>query len=242
MNPSNRNSGILDGHDDNDNALLDSFKQAALKVTTLYKDSLVQNRKAYGSGYQQALQDLYEFISSHPNGTDGEHGMLPVQDLLQFARQRNAQLVNEMGDLAGPCAPTASSPHPSPSLSSTLPNDALPIQPTHSMSSPTASNHLPQPTTTSPCTPSPFQPFQMDPQAQFTLNVPGPFIPWQQSHNTFAMNPDNADSFSHDDPNIKRRMPFQDQLSFLGRPIHGPNNNMMHLDCEPPIKRRPRQG
>ncbi|KAI9305247.1 hypothetical protein BJ944DRAFT_142278, partial [Cunninghamella echinulata] len=49
--------------------LMDSFKAAALKVTTLYKDSLVQNRKAYASGYQQALQDLYEFISSHPSTT-----------------------------------------------------------------------------------------------------------------------------------------------------------------------------
>ncbi|CAO3612147.1 unnamed protein product [Cunninghamella blakesleeana] len=94
---------ILDSYESTENALMDSFKAAALKVTTLYKDSLVQNRKAYASGYQQALQDLYEFISSHPNiaisqeETPMEHGYLPVQDVLTYARQRNAQLNSEMG-------------------------------------------------------------------------------------------------------------------------------------------------
>lgn len=82
---------ILDSYESTENALMDSFKAAALKVTTLYKDSLVQNRKAYAAGYQQALQDLYEFISKHP-----ENGYVPVQEILYFARQRNNQLNAEM--------------------------------------------------------------------------------------------------------------------------------------------------
>ncbi|CAO3703390.1 unnamed protein product [Rhizopus stolonifer] len=70
------NNGILDSYESTENALMDSFKAAALKVTTLYKDSLVQNRKAYAAGYQQALQDLYEFISRHP-----EQGYIPVEQI-----------------------------------------------------------------------------------------------------------------------------------------------------------------
>ncbi|KAI7901344.1 uncharacterized protein BX663DRAFT_514169 [Cokeromyces recurvatus] len=85
-------NNILDSYESTENALMDSFKAAALKVTTLYKDSLVQNRKAFASGYQQALQDLYEFISTQP-----ENGFIPVQDVLAFARQKNNQLTAEMG-------------------------------------------------------------------------------------------------------------------------------------------------
>ncbi|CAO3643038.1 unnamed protein product [Cunninghamella echinulata] len=103
---SQQTQSILDSYESTENVLMDSFKAAALKVTTLYKDSLVQNRKAYASGYQQALQDLYEFISSHPSTTVSqgetlappmEQGYLPVEDLLTYARQRNAQLNSEMG-------------------------------------------------------------------------------------------------------------------------------------------------
>ncbi|SAL95299.1 hypothetical protein [Absidia glauca] len=105
-----RPHSLLDSYESSENALMDSFKAAALKVTTLYKDSLVQNRKAYASGYQQALQDLYEFISSHPCttmsqqesfATPMEQGFLPVQDLLTYARQRNDQLASDMGVSSG---------------------------------------------------------------------------------------------------------------------------------------------
>ncbi|ORZ22648.1 hypothetical protein BCR42DRAFT_488178 [Absidia repens] len=132
-------SSILDSYESSENALMDSFKAAALKVTTLYKDSLVQNRKAYASGYQQALQDLYEFISSHPCTTVShqdtfvsptEHGLLPVQDLLAYARQRNTQLTCDMGvsasmDSSSPSsAHTSVSPQPQQSYSASS-SDAL---------------------------------------------------------------------------------------------------------------------
>ncbi|KAI8067410.1 hypothetical protein BDF21DRAFT_426604 [Thamnidium elegans] len=91
---------ILDSYESTENALMDSFKAAALKVTTLYKDSLVQNRKAYAAGYQQALQDLYEFISSQP-----ENGYIPVEQVLSFARQKNSQLTVQMGHVPPPPPP-----------------------------------------------------------------------------------------------------------------------------------------
>lgn len=81
---------ILDSYESTENALMDSFKAAALKVTTLYKDSLVQNRKSYAAGYQQALQDLFEFISTQP-----ESEYIPVENVLSFARQRNNQLTTD---------------------------------------------------------------------------------------------------------------------------------------------------
>ncbi|KAL0074669.1 hypothetical protein J3Q64DRAFT_1704328 [Phycomyces blakesleeanus] len=118
----NNTNSILDSYESTDNALIDSFKAAALKVTTLYKDSLVQNRKAYAAGYQQALQDLYGFISSHPSTTVSqqgdpytghpvERGFLPVQDLLEFARERNTQLTSEMGSDDGMAPAQSQSMH-----------------------------------------------------------------------------------------------------------------------------------
>ncbi|KAI8978084.1 hypothetical protein BDB01DRAFT_800729 [Pilobolus umbonatus] len=63
-----------------ENGLMDSFKATALKVTTLYKDALVQNKKSYHSGYQQALQDIYEW--SMQNDVSASH-------LIQFLRQKS---------------------------------------------------------------------------------------------------------------------------------------------------------
>ncbi|OBZ86314.1 hypothetical protein A0J61_05636 [Choanephora cucurbitarum] len=96
------NHDVMDSYESTENALLDSFKAAALKVTTLYKDSLAQNRKAYAAGYQQALQDLYEFLSSTQQP---EQGFIPVEDVLQFARQRNNQLVSEIKGTPQPVQP-----------------------------------------------------------------------------------------------------------------------------------------
>ncbi|ORZ21645.1 hypothetical protein BCR42DRAFT_407994 [Absidia repens] len=119
MNDSTTPSSLSDSYATSENALMDSFKAAALKVTTLYRDSLVQNRKAYASGYQQALQDLYEFISSHPKtmvSQQGaivpptEHGSIPVQDLLSYARRRNDQLTSQINGSSDDQSTTTSSP------------------------------------------------------------------------------------------------------------------------------------
>lgn len=91
-----QSGSILSSYDATENALLESFKGAAVKVTNLYKESLAQNRKAYGAGYQQALQDLYEFITSHPSNLGVGGTAVPVEDILAFARQKNAQLMSEL--------------------------------------------------------------------------------------------------------------------------------------------------
>ncbi|KAI8890419.1 hypothetical protein K501DRAFT_281751 [Backusella circina FSU 941] len=136
-------NNIMDSYESSENALMDSFKAAALKVTTLYKDSLVQNRKAYASGYQQALQDLFELISTQP-----ENGYMPVQDILQFARQKNNQLNEEMMMSSGSSSTTFN----------------------------TNNNRPPNPNTCSDGEDPQLQqqkmivnPFQIDPHAQFTF-------------------------------------------------------------------------
>jgi len=53
--------------------LLQSFKQAALAVTTLYKTAASDQAKAYEEGYQDALEDLVGFLDKNNFGLqDGE--------------------------------------------------------------------------------------------------------------------------------------------------------------------------
>jgi hypothetical protein len=166
-------NNIMDSYESSENALMDSFKAAALKVTTLYKDSLVQNRKAYASGYQQALQDLFELISTQP-----ENGYMPVQDILQFARQKNNQLNEEMMLSSGS------------SSSSTSFNTNI--------------NRPPNPNTCADGEDPQLQqqkmianPFQIDPHAQFTF---AHAVPAMRNN----MEWDTSTVFSE---NLKRRMP-----------------------------------
>lgn len=246
---------ILDSYESTEHALMDSFKAAAVRVTTLYKDALAQNRKAYAAGYQQALQDLYEFITSHPNAamlqrTNGgieqqaSRTYLPAEDLLEFARQRNAQLMSEFGQPADEA--TAAQ------------NDATRRQEEHEQhghkmgqqgfatQQPTQNtvDSAAEATTASQATPAgmasftnqqaaikpAFNPFQIDPDTQFT----------------FTASPDAALSrsgipswgngvYEHENvgDSLKRRHNPVD-TTFMGRPL-----NNMHVDNwnEPPFKR-----
>ncbi|EIE86433.1 hypothetical protein G6F46_008769 [Rhizopus delemar] len=189
------NSGILDSYESTENALMDSFKAAALKVTTLYKDSLVQNRKAYAAGYQQALQDLYEFISTHP-----EQGYIPVEQVLGFARQKNSQLNVEMGS-----SPSNHS-HQHPNTHNNNNSNSNTVQKIEEFQ-------------------QKMNPFQIDPQAQFTF-----------THEMPNMRPMEG---LWDQSNIvdghKRRL-GPNELMFMGRAMNMDTNN------EPPFKRnRPRR-
>ncbi|KAI8138016.1 hypothetical protein BJV82DRAFT_632953 [Fennellomyces sp. T-0311] len=96
---------ILSSYESTEHALMDSFKAAAVKVTNLYRDSLTQNRRSFGAGYQQAFQDLYGFLSTH----SAERGNVPVEDILGFLRQKSAQLAEELGE---PVTPAAAPPPP----------------------------------------------------------------------------------------------------------------------------------
>ncbi|KAJ3362037.1 hypothetical protein HDU91_003630 [Kappamyces sp. JEL0680] len=46
---------------------MDAFKLAANSVAMLYKESVQQSRNSFATGYDQALQDVWEFISSTPD-------------------------------------------------------------------------------------------------------------------------------------------------------------------------------
>ncbi|KAJ3010382.1 hypothetical protein HKX48_007436 [Thoreauomyces humboldtii] len=63
MDPSSSgNSAFQPG--ETDPALLDAFKTAAHTVTQLYRESTKQQRRGYEAGYGQCLQDLWQFVSA----------------------------------------------------------------------------------------------------------------------------------------------------------------------------------
>jgi hypothetical protein len=250
-------SNILDSYESTENALMDSFKAAALKVTTLYKDSLVQNRKAYAAGYQQALQDLYGFITSHPGVSVRNHqneqtcapieqGLVPVEDLLNFARSKNAQLNYDLGganpNVEEPMHQESAAPSPTPT------SNASTVQQTFDGSRPAVAA---PPTQTEFFTPTPqqavtnnsapaaknaFNPFQIDPNTQFTFSVPSDVSNMRSSYSDSAnMSLDTNQDVVMD--GLKRRFVTPD-FTFMGRPF----NINIDNGHEPPFKRvRPRR-
>ncbi|KAG0166159.1 hypothetical protein DFQ28_001887 [Apophysomyces sp. BC1034] len=273
MNQQNTSS-ILDSYESTENALIDSFKAAALKVTTLYKDSLVQNRKAYAAGYQQALQDLYGFITSHPsttisqrNGsvaTPVERGFLPVEDLLGFARQRNAQLTSEMGCPSEESLATSQQPATTNSNANTSNIQRLQagdeFKPAQGAFHPSAGNYqtntpgmpsgfhgtaasnrstlldVPQIPSAAVPTVAPTNPFQIDPNTQFTFTPPSHETPHLQSVYANTANSNAWDNNFHQDnfvDGFKRRLTPSD-LTFMGRTMSNMNVDTWY---EPPFKR-----
>uniref|UniRef100_A0A1D1YES8 Uncharacterized protein C6B12.14c n=1 Tax=Anthurium amnicola TaxID=1678845 RepID=A0A1D1YES8_9ARAE len=80
-------------------ALMASFRVAAESVAQLYKTSLNQKTKYHNTGYEQCLQDLMGFVSSHPSvqqrrqtGGDGRDAFISVQDLCSFINSKTEQL------------------------------------------------------------------------------------------------------------------------------------------------------
>jgi len=76
-----------------------SFRVAAESVAQLYKTSLNQKTKYHNTGYEQCLQDLMGFVSSHPSvqqrrqtGGDGRDAFISVQDLCNFINSKTEQL------------------------------------------------------------------------------------------------------------------------------------------------------
>jgi hypothetical protein len=249
-------SNILDSYESTENALMDSFKAAALKVTTLYKDSLVQNRKAYAAGYQQALQDLYGFITSHPGVSVRnqqneqacapiEQGLVPVEDLLNFARSKNAQLTFEIHG----ASPNVEESMHQDSTSAAPPANASTIQqrfdssreaPAQTNTSENTEFFTPpaqQPTEPAdPAVKSPFNPFQIDPNTQFTFSVPSDVPGMRASYSDSAnMSLDTNQDVVMD--GLKRRF-VTPEFTFMGRPF----NINIDNGHEPPFKRvRPRR-
>jgi len=260
--PQGGSSNILDSYESTENALMDSFKAAALKVTTLYKDSLVQNRKAYAAGYQQGLQDLYGFITSHPRVSvrnqqndqacpPTEQGLVPVEDLLNFARSKNAQLTFELHG-ASPNVEESmhqdSTPSVPPASSSTLQHrfDGSRTALTHTNSSQTTTEFFTPPSDAPaqqqqqiepvPAGKNPFNPFQIDANTQFTFSVPSDASGMRPSYSDSAnMSLDTNQDVVMD--GLKRRF-VTPEFTFMGRPF----NINIDNGHEPPFKRlRPRR-
>ncbi|KAI9244424.1 hypothetical protein BY458DRAFT_485502 [Sporodiniella umbellata] len=82
----------LESYEFIEKSLMDSFKVTALQITGYYKNSLMQSKLAYVTGYQQALQDLYGALHVSP-----EKNQLSVEDMLRFAVQKSKQLLEKMG-------------------------------------------------------------------------------------------------------------------------------------------------
>lgn len=249
---------ILDSYESTEHALMDSFKAAAVRVTTLYKDALAQNRKAYAAGYQQALQDLYEFITSHPNAAALQRAngglelyanktYLPAGDLLDFARQRNAQLMSEFGQSSdeasngvqnndGTRRQDEQDQH-GPKLGQH--GFAQQQQHTHSTAGPAAAAAQPptvagmtsftnqaNATTAKPT----FNPFQIDPDTQFTFTVSPDAALSRSGIPTWGTDIYQQENIGD---SLKRRYNPVD-TTFMGRSLSN-----MHVDNwnEPPFKR-----
>ncbi|KAG0037185.1 hypothetical protein BGZ82_002989 [Podila clonocystis] len=67
LQPLPTNNSSLPVPETSEQALLASFKAAALSVTQLYKDSQKHQRAEHAKGYEAGLQDILSFISSHPD-------------------------------------------------------------------------------------------------------------------------------------------------------------------------------
>ncbi|KAI9319241.1 hypothetical protein BX666DRAFT_1924284 [Dichotomocladium elegans] len=247
---------ILDSYESTEHVLLDSFKAAAVRVTNLYKDAMAQNRKAFGAGYQQALQDMFEFINTHDGGMMGipsQSGVVAVDDLVGFAREKSAQLALELGSSENAAAAAAAAVS---SSSSSTSASALTGEQDHNANAVAAAAALPMTKTASERhndergqgqesiashhrSPIPSStttvdknPFHIDPAAQFTFSAP-PCLPrysWTPSTTAWP------GSTQLEMDSLKRR---HAELTFMGRPL---NNMDVDGSGEPAYKRgKPKQ-
>ena len=70
-----------------------AFKVAANSLAHLYKESVLQSRKSYQSGYEQGLQDIWEFVSLRNPTSDGQ---ISVLELTEYLKLKHTQSQNEI--------------------------------------------------------------------------------------------------------------------------------------------------
>ncbi|ORY98510.1 hypothetical protein BCR43DRAFT_487649 [Syncephalastrum racemosum] len=232
---------ILQSYESTENALLDSFKSAAVKVTNLYKDSLAQNRRAYGAGYQQAFQDLYGFINSNPDlvvrPNNSNKTYFSVEDLLEFARQRTTQVQCELGideSQQSQQSQQQQQQQQQASISSQHHNQQAPSQTqSHRAGLDKLEVYPEQPQPPQPA--AQVAPFHIDPNAQFTF-IPPPnnaMAPWNFMPQQQTQQQENYGDY------VKRKF-ASPEITFMGRSLGN-----MNVDGwgEPPLKRgRPPKG
>ncbi|KAI9496342.1 hypothetical protein BDB00DRAFT_810025 [Zychaea mexicana] len=222
---------ILSSYESTEHALLDSFKTAANKVTALYRDSLTQNRRAFGAGYQQAFQDLYGFLSTHAND---ERDTMPVEDILSFLRQKSAQLAEELGEspVTVPRAQTTATTTTTQTTTTTSNQqdhgELLKQQQIH-----TEAQQQQHPIFSTQIIPSTPAGFQIDPNTQFTFTPPAATgtVPLPRYGGLSTWGSDTYQHENHGDA-MKRRYGGSD-LTFMGRPLSNMNVDSM----EPSLKR-----
>ncbi|KAG5462703.1 MAG: hypothetical protein BJ554DRAFT_3968 [Olpidium bornovanus] len=81
--------------------LSSAFRNAAMSVTQLYKDSLKLTRRAYQEGYVLALQDLVTLLRERGDERSGL--AVPLSDLYRFTSERYAQATVD-DDAAAPAS------------------------------------------------------------------------------------------------------------------------------------------
>jgi hypothetical protein len=86
--------------------LMDSFKLAANSVALLYRSGINQSKKSYAAGYEQALQDVWEFLSATPDMTTPIHRA----DLLSFLQRQHQLQQEEIHDDKNECVSPKSLP------------------------------------------------------------------------------------------------------------------------------------
>ena len=69
-----------------------SFKVAANSLALLYKESVIQSKQSYQAGYEQGLQDVWEFISLRNTTGDGQ---IHVSELVEYLKLKHSQSQNE---------------------------------------------------------------------------------------------------------------------------------------------------
>ncbi|KAI9259605.1 hypothetical protein BDA99DRAFT_513672 [Phascolomyces articulosus] len=228
---------ILNSYESTEHALLDSFKAAANKVTALYKDSLTQNRRAFGAGYQQAFQDLYGFLSTHAHS---ERDSVPVEDILCFLRQKNAQLVEELGGESSTTTVPPTPPVTANNTNTTAANQSSQSQQQQQQQTLDIGEMKQQineaqqqqmfSTQIIPSTPAGFQ---IDPNTQFTFTPPtNTLLPRYGSGGLTTWGNDIYHLENHGDA-VKRRHGGSD-FSFMGRSLSNMNVDTME---QPLLKR-----
>ena len=86
--------------------LMDSFKLAANSVALLYRSGINQSKKSYGAGYEQALQDVWEFLSATPDMSSP----LDRADLLSFLQRQHQLQQEEAHENGNECSSPKSMP------------------------------------------------------------------------------------------------------------------------------------
>jgi hypothetical protein len=72
-----------------DGDMMNTFRVAANSLALLYKESVNQSRRSYSSGYEQALQDIWEFISLRNSGNMQSHISIP--EILEFIQSKHSE-------------------------------------------------------------------------------------------------------------------------------------------------------